>query len=1017
MGSTSPASSPLQPDQPSSAPEAPSGALKPPKVPGASGKKADWDRKTEKVFKRIGEEWGLEDPGALILIYSCTSTNESDGSYNRYYKILDRSTSQPVAIIAAAFKWSGNTLVNVEGYTIRDQASLIKALKAVAAEVGGLVSSHIRSFGVKDPVARYEIAKITAGSHSGATARDFDHFDIEDQSARIEIAKIAVAHPPCSWITSAHVSCYFANFGIKDSAARLQMAKIAASQDPRKLAFWIERFGIEDEIGRAEVAKIALASASSVGDVAFHMDNFRITDQTALVELARIGAEQGSLSPWIRTFGITDQKSLVQLAKLDRERRGGLYWPDGYFNNEDWRIEDTKLLVELARSVAERFKLHPPKDPLDALLWKFLHCGLDGPTLRANVFCDFLDEIPFSGSAGDMYRHVVTFVTSSCSPDDGEGRYQYWSRIVGEPAGECQTQKRVEQIAEWLKERLPFLNEEIFSYHNEVQSEGAVIEAFAATLACWNSANNARFSNRARASLAKLTGYDSIPAGHLSPNTSRELWGVLMEAHRVFGDELSRVVPVDLRDLPRALRIVTLATAIKGLDREVPIFRETISSEKQFEEAERDLVKVMTSAFVQALDLPELDSPEAVRKLWEKWGGNLTPFVVLAGRYSRNSDWRAEMKVLREIASNCLSESFHSWRYRRGDGQLSMFTDSQLERWHENPIKIAEHVAGQGSERTALNPVITGAREIFTSNILAHLPEKITQHVRANHLTVDQLKSYLMLSERMFSALPLTEAMVALRHAVESEDREMIRVAAKLVNGSKNRLLKGLGDADIKQLSSDFASINDLSRNITSSSGTRYTVISVITDHPKLLLMTGDLVQCSSCQNYRTGSYVHTLPGYVVDGNIKLALSYVIKSARLEFLQRDSAPSQMRFDPATQSLLIDGVQEPIPLGYAVRRQVLRVGRVESEPVCVIERPYLQNHAIADSIEAQQSALITGYLESCGVRPRHPTDAVECPASRNPMGVYSDAGRGVERGAYTIPPSATGQANDLDVGGR
>jgi hypothetical protein len=40
-------------------------------------------------------------------------------------------------------------------------------------------------------------------------------------------------------------------------------------------------------------------------------------------------------------------------------------------------------------------------------------------------------------------------------------------------------------------------------------------------------------------------------------------------------------------------------------------------------------------------------------------------------------------------------------------------------------------------------------------------------------------------------------------------------------------------------------------------------IITTTFDDPKTLLMVGDLVKTSSCQNYRTGGYAQTLPSYI----------------------------------------------------------------------------------------------------------------------------------------------------------
>lgn len=69
--------------------------------------------------------------------------------------------------------------------------------------------------------------------------------------------------------------------------------------------------------------------------------------------------------------------------------------------------------------------------------------------------------------------------------------------------------------------------------------------------------------------------------------------------------------------------------------------------------------------------------------------------------------------------------------------------------------------------------------------------------------------------------------------------------------------------------------------------------------------------------------------------------------------------------------------------------------VQSEPA------YLQNHAIADSIEKQQHDLISEFCTGASVRPQGRGETATFAASRNPSGVYTDASGGIRCGGYFI----------------
>ncbi|NMC63041.1 MAG: hypothetical protein GYA55_07720, partial [SAR324 cluster bacterium] len=187
-----------------------------------------------------------------------------------------------------------------------------------------------------------------------------------------------------------------------------------------------------------------------------------------------------------------------------------------------------------------------------------------------------------------------------------------------------------------------------------------------------------------------------------------------------------------------------------------------------------------------------------------------------------------------------------------------------------------------------------------------------------------------------------------------------------------------------------------------------YIVVSTICDHEKILLTVGDLVDATSCQNYRNGFLISTLPGYAIDANIKVALTFAIPAGELSGnpillskLKRSSAKLMYKFSPATISLNIfdpDTKEEfTLPLRKALRRNILRLGVDNKQrPVILTERPYLQNHAIEKRIEEESCSLISQFRASVGAM--EAKGEVEFPASRNPSGVYSDA-LGGAKGLY------------------
>jgi hypothetical protein len=119
----------------------------------------------------------------------------------------------------------------------------------------------------------------------------------------------------------------------------------------------------------------------------------------------------------------------------------------------------------------------------------------------------------------------------------------------------------------------------------------------------------------------------------------------------------------------------------------------------------------------------------------------------------------------------------------------------------------------------------------------------------------------------------------------------------------------------------------------------------------------GDLVECSSCLNYKTGPQVDTLPSYVIDANIKLALGFIIPTGILKTvpdsiikLVRDNSQDLVhKFYPEILTLeLFDPKTENsfrIKLSKAIHRRVLRLGSINVDTCLFSERSYIQNHEI------------------------------------------------------------------------
>lgn len=950
---------------------------------------------------------------APTLISIATAAAKSDGfavsRYIKNYGISDVAELVNIAKLAVA-QSTRQTINNIKNYGLQEEKDLLEIAKVAANHSGWSTSDLIGKFNLKSEQSRIEVAKLSAAKDGWHTSEMIKNYDIQSNAALIEIAKISAAQD--GWNTSIYImrygitdqnalfeiatlafahhpryaAEYIAEYGLTNQAHLVELAKVAAAKSSEGMSRFIRKFGISDEADRVAIARIA--AATDGGGVSKSLENYDITSQQELVEIAKIAAlsDPGGTSEYIRNYGITSEADRIAVAQVALERSIRRVPPC----IQNYEITDHATLLKMAR-----FALSKSLANLKVLP----RFGLPNHLLDGELLCPMFSKI-----TGDIcptihlaeIRILFGDMVSSESARKDHGIPNHdWEHL--EP------HQKVMRIAEWFSALYTRATGKPMPLADsiEVQAEELIYKAVAATIAFWNMADVERYGTRARATLALISGYDSIPTGQLSSTACRELWGSLLAARVAFGIELPSEVPVRLdANRPQALRVLTLAIALKSLGGKLPVFNEPIDSNGRFQAAEELLTKRLTEEFRACLSIHELEDSGAVTRLWDRWGGDLTPLFVLAGRFKECADWRSELPVLSEVAQRCLNNSFHDWRYRGDDGQLGMLSERQLLGWRKNPCQISLISPSATTKDSPDLEQLNNLNNIFSSNLLQHLPQAVAVEVRSTSLTADELDHLLTMGERAFSRQPLTATLALIRHTLELGDLEKIRKAIALTNGAKATLLEQNPDLDRKQISEDLKSMNDASKRLKAPEGSEYYVISVITDDPKLLLMTGDLVQSASCQNYKTGGYAHTLPGYVIDGNIKLALSYVVKKGFFERLKEPNL-DRLIFDPAMQSLRTQDGSKNLTLGYAVRREILRLGTSNKEIVCVVERPYLQTHAISSQIADHQRALIAAHLKAAEMRQAKKGDTATFPASRNPAGVYTDKGAGVKRGCYTI----------------
>lgn len=176
-------------------------------------------------------------------------------------------------------------------------------------------------------------------------------------------------------------------------------------------------------------------------------------------------------------------------------------------------------------------------------------------------------------------------------------------------------------------------------------------------------------------------------------------------------------------------------------------------------------------------------------------------------------------------------------------------------------------------------------------------------------------------------------------------------------------------------------------------------IASVKTSDPKLLLTVGDIVPTSSCQNYRTGTHIEALPGYVVDANVQALVSYELnqnsfevkdfqvlrgwlKTGKISDFKIDFDGDQNQFVISNNGQIVKS--RKLPRAYL--RNIIKVGRTHlDEPIFFLEKSYLQNHPNIEQMKKQHQEI----LNSLNGRVFSAESDITVVRSRNPKGQYSD----------------------------
>ncbi len=416
--------------------------------------------------------------------------------------------------------------------------------------------------------------------------------------------------------------------------------------------------------------------------------------------------------------------------------------------------------------------------------------------------------------------------------------------------------------------------------------------------------------------------------------------------------------------------------------------------------------------FLKMAQLGETDQDniKALRLLEEKWG-DLDVFITLFARFSGKDESvfadESEIEIMRDILRHELEGRFYTYKYDTPEAkeQLSFFTQEQKNVWRENPstltVALVENTSAQDTLKEQTADILRALQQ--TAGNISHLLER------------DGGK-YSWVKER-FDDISDKEID---KINIEQIQKLIDSLAKPASRDSKNRGALEQVRSDLENLKRKLKNLRNFSKREAKSAeqkAEKAIIFTTVVDDAKTMLEIGSIVDTSSCQNYKTGEYVETLPGYVIDAQIKAILSFVLTSrdfASVEDFQKVANATEdnkinYEFNPYKKSLTLQVGKDSFQINLdrrAYRRHIIKAGKVVSENSDMqagifLERAYTQNppNCTQSTLAKEVEKLISQW--SRRGRWTHKGVDLKIAGSRNPSGHYSDAKGGPMQESYVI----------------
>lgn len=486
---------------------------------------------------------------------------------------------------------------------------------------------------------------------------------------------------------------------------------------------------------------------------------------------------------------------------------------------------------------------------------------------------------------------------------------------------------------------------------------------------------------------------------------------------------------IDLGDSIESIRTTTLGFGPNEIN------SQTIDS--LIEQNQNYLFKTIA----QTLQMKTSPSTKDIGELEIRWQG-LDPLLTLLSRYKSNADWNQLLPSLGKTLEQSLKHTFQRFKFF---GDPTNAEDQVLARKQLSMLKDPEEIRAWTRNRTVVKtfegqPIVPNIADL-TNEVAAIVKSNIVGEIEmeANVLSYEDVGTINNLLEERQGTRKLIddfinsnkksqnperssfEKLIVALHSNTPNDLKSLGKLLSLARIALDRAKQSFSEEELTNILNNFEDIDARIKSWTRMGNNRTVeglIITTLNSDPKFLITIGDLVDAFSCQNYRTGSHIQSLMGYVMDANVQGLASFFIGPESfenhsdyqtiVEASKNNSLKSYFDGNKRSLTLKVGSTEKSITitLPKALYRSMVKLGATPNGTAGLkMERAYtpsLKADYLSSGLNTALSSNANEIFETL-VEELHATSEgpVTVYGSRSPGGMYTDAAGGVRVGDYTI----------------